>query len=1035
MGFTRFRHRTRTALTFTAVLALLLATIPALAGPAAAAAPTFKLTFEIEYLYEVEGPDGVGDYYPKVKIADGPLEIGPRIEDDEFEPRGLPEAPNGWTFTKDNLPGDQPTVDITVAMWDYDDGTNSNDDRMDISPKDQDLELNLVYDVRTGRLSGDDLVFGTPCVKSNGQPAKGASCVQGDGDHGFPRNNDGRITRIGITATADMPDTDGDGIPDVVELTGIRNATGGVIADLPALGADPCRKTIILQLDYMVDTNPVTQHSHQPKQAAINLVRGVLDNANMPVASPCPYAGPHRSGIDLIYLQGTQLPEQAQLGLNTNDYRNARNANFPAELARFAHYGIFAHRLLNTFGTSGQCCEPNRDNNKDFIVTLGDWRTMCVADFGNDYGGDGTLQTAKVGDDSVTGNQIHVGNNGRCDTTSTDSTDTQVLTPNTGNADSRVGTEQDQAGTILHELFHALALQHGGDSGTNNKPNYVSFMNYFFQTGIPNGPPPLLVNEFRDWKVGAVRLGASDGTLPPLNEGGLSESAGVGGTSSDWTFWWARRQANPTGPVLIRAGAVNGALNWNDNLTATTNVPIIDTANVMADINNEGGLTTLTDHDDWRAVKFRAQGPDRLGKACSGWGPAGSSLCNGAGAEELDFATVINQEMAFFTFYDPDIATKKTVDKADAEPGDTLTYQVKLDNIGTGQATAVVVKDTPPTGDVQTRQIGQLGAGGTTTETFTYVIPCDTEDGASLINKAEASAKDLAGGAEARTDNNTSTASTKAHAPKLTLDKQASSTVNAGESITVELKVANVGSGKATGVVLTDTLPKEVYYSQALDQGAGPRPTTVTRNADGTTTLSWSLTDLAGGADQTVRFTARPSLLFVAGDKVTDQAVVTYGNAKGCTYEPVTATATTTITEVTPTRDPRSHGYWKTHPQARTAELLARVQATYQSFDSSDSGELDNAEAGAVLSAGGPMPGPARFQLLATLLDLAARQINAATRIDSRLATRLGTRTVGEAVRYGFATLDLPVNSSTAQRYSDATTLLDEIVNNRSEVY
>ncbi|GAA3307139.1 hypothetical protein GCM10020219_005210 [Nonomuraea dietziae] len=69
------------------------------------------------------------------------------------------------------------------------------------------------------------------------------------------------------------------------------------------------------------------------------------------------------------------------------------------------------------------------------------------------------------------------------------------------------------------------------------------------------------------------------------------------------------------------------------------------------------------------------------------------------------------------------------------------------------------------------------------------------------------------------------------------------------------------------------------------------------------------------------------------------------------------------------------------------------------------------------------------------MFDLAARQINASTQIDSKLTRKLGTRTVGEAVRYGFATLALPVNSSTAQRYSEATTLLDEIVNNKSEVY
>ncbi|MEV0585369.1 CARDB domain-containing protein [Nonomuraea sp. NPDC050310] len=1020
---------------------MLLALLPLAAQPAAAEAPGIKVTFKIEYLRQIEDPDsggiGDGDYFPRVKIADGPLHQGARIEDDEFEPFGLPETPGGWTFTQENLPGDKPTVDITVTLWDWDDGLNTNDDRMDISPNNDDLELNLVFDLRSGTLSGDQLVFGVPCVKSNGQPAKGESCIQGDGDHGFPRDNDGRITRIGITASAEMPDTDLDGIPDLVELSGIRNQAGTVLADLPALGADPCRKTVILQLDYMADVNPATQHSHQPKPGAITLARDVLDRAPFPAANPCPYAGTHRAGIDLIYLQGTQLAEQAQLGLDSNAYRNARNANFPAELARYAHYGIFAHDLQGSPGTSGQCCEPNRDNNKDFIVTLGSWRTMCVADFTRDYNGDDTLQTTAAGDDVTTGTQIHVGDNRRCDTTSAHATDVQVLTPGTGAADAKVGTDQDQAGTILHELFHAMGLRHGGDNNDNFKPNYLSLMNYFFQTGIPNSAPPLLVNQMRDWKVGNVRLGLSGGGLAQLDENRLNEAAGIG-DGTDWTFWWTDNVANPaSGFRPLRSGAGNGPLNWNDNATAGTNIPIIDTATVPVDINAENGLTILRDHNDWPAVKFRAQSPDRLGWACSGW-PASAPTCAGAGEsveKELSFDTVIRQEVAFFAAYDPDLAVKKTVDKADAEPGDTLTYQVRLDNIGTGAAKSIVVKDTPPTGDVQTRQVGQLGAGGTATETFTYVIPCTVEDAAVLTNKAHVTATDLAGGAEAATGNNDATAATKAHAPKLTLDKRATATVNAGEAITVDLKAANVGSAKATGAVLTDTLPKEVYYSQALDQGAGPKPSQVTRNADGTTTLTWTLGDLAADGDRQVQFTVRPSLLFTAGAKLTDQASLSYGNAHGCTYDPVTASATTTITEVAPSRNPRSHGYWKTHAAERTAELRARIQATYQGFDTSASGALDDPEALAVLSAGGPQPGPAKFQLLATLFDLAARHINAATRIDSPLTRRLGTATVGAAVRYAFATLELPVNSSSAQRYSDTTALLDEIVNNRSEVY
>ncbi|MFI6316792.1 CARDB domain-containing protein [Nonomuraea sp. NPDC050556] len=1017
--------RARRRLAITTITALLLSLLTAL--PARAEAPTFSLTFSIDYLRQIEDPDsgglGDGDYFPRVRIADGPLEQGPRIEDDEFSPLGLPEAPNGWTFTKNDLPGTVPTVPITVTLWDWDDGLNTNDDRMDISPVNDDVELNLVYDVRSGTLSGDGLPDAAPCVNSSGTE-KGQYCVQGDGDHGFPKDNDGRITRIGISVTTTMPDTDQDGIPDIVELSGIRNAAGTVLVN----PTDPCRKTIIVQLDWMADA----RHSHQPKAQAITLVENAFGASPTPAAAPCPYPGPRQTGIEFVHHPGVQLAEQATLGLGNNmDYRNFRNTNFPRELAPYAHYGIFAHDLIVTDatgsnpapGVSGQCCEPTRDNNKDFIVTFGSWRTMCVTDFGIDYGGDATLQTTPGGDDVVrNGLEIHTGPNRRCDTTSAHATDRQVLTPGTGTDDAEVGTVQDQAGTIMHELGHALNLRHGGDTNTQWKSNYLSVMNYFFQSGIPNSPPPLLVNQMRDWKIGNVRVGYSPGGLPPLVKGALDENTGIR-DGTDWTFWWTDNLANPTSMFRpLRAGAGNGRLNWNDNA-------VFETGTVPVDINASGATTeTLTDHNDWAAIKYRGlTSPDRLGTACSSF-PVAAPTCSGSGAE-LDYTTVARQEISLFNQYDPDVKLTKTVDKADAEPGEDLKYHVKLDNIGTGGAATIKITDTPPTGPVQTRDAASLASGKDTTETFAYTVPCDTVDGSVLTNRATVTAKDTAGGAEANTTNNSDTASTTVHAPKLTLTKTAPATVNAGEAVKVTLKVANTGSGTATDTVLTEALPKEVYYSQALDLGAGPRPTGVARNADGTTTLTWTLGSLTAGATRTVEFTVRPSLLFTAGATLTGSSAAAYKNAKGCVYEPVTASATTAVTEVAPTRDPRSHGYWKTHASERTDELRARVQATDQRSDANADGMLDNAEADAVLSAGGAQPDPLKFQLLATLFDLAARQINASTRIDSPLTRRLGVTTVGGAVRFAFASL------KSGQQLPDATTLLDEIVNNRSEVY
>ncbi|MEV6030776.1 CARDB domain-containing protein [Nonomuraea sp. NPDC052116] len=1054
-----FNHGARTwrrRLASGAMGALLAASIPALTTPAAAApAPNISLTFSIDYLFQIENPDGGGlkdgDYYPKVQIADGPIEVGPRIEDDEFSPKGLPEAPNGWVFTKSDLPGDKPTVDITVSLWDWDSALNTNDDRMDISPQPQDIELNLVYDFRSRSLSGDGIVFGTPCIDSTGD-FKGQSCVEGNGDHGFPKDNDGRRTRLGITVSTDPPDTDQDGIPDIVELSGIRDRNGTVLADLPALGADPCRKTIILQVDYMADA----RHSHQPKGDAITLVRNAFKNAPVRAANPCPY-GARPDGVDFVYIPGARLNEQPAIGLvNDTEFVSARNDHLRQELSLYAHYAIFGHDLIVSRedgdktepGISGECCEFQRDNNKDFLVTLGSWRTTCVADFGVDYGGDGVLQTKPAGDDKMVGTAIRVGGDGTCDTTSTHRTDVQVLDTGTGKADAEVGTVQDQAGTLMHELGHALGLAHGGalpqgdDPDDNFKPNYPSVMNYFFQSGIPNSPPPLLVNDIGIWKTGATRIGYSTGKLPGLVESSLLESNGIG-DGTDYTFWMTDNLAHPDSSVRPwRAGIGNGPLNWNDNTTTGTGVPIIDSTRVSVDINGSGDKTTLTDHNDWAAVRFRAgNSPDSRGRACSSY-PVSAPTCKGTGGSpesELDFATVLRQEVSFFNQYDPDIATTKSVDKRDAEPGDTLTYQVKLDNVGTGAATAIALTDTPPGGAAQTRQVPYLGPGVSTTETLTYAIPCDTANGTVLTNTATATAKDTGGGAEANTANNTAKAETTAHAPKLTLAKTAPRTVNAGEAMTIDLKVVNAGSGTATDVTLTDTLPAEVAYSRALDQGTGPKPSSVTANPDGTTTLTWSLGSIDGGATSGVRFTARPGLLLAAGDELPDVASVSYRNGNGCVYEPVTATASTTVTEVPPTRNPWPQLSWQLHPDRQSAELLARIQATDSRFDGADGsapdGALTRAEVNAVFGLSIRQPDLLRAQLLTTYLNLADRRINAATKISSLVAAALELKSVAQAARHAQATLLLPDDLAHLLTYTKATTVLTEINLNLSERY
>ena len=70
----------------------------------------------------------------------------------------------------------------------------------------------------------------------------------------------------------------------------------------------------------------------------------------------------------------------------------------------------------------------------------------------------------------------------------------------------------------MHELGHTLGLQHGGDDSTNNKPNYLSVMNYLFSL---DG----LMIDGHDGYLDYSRFGA----VPSLDKTHLSESAGVNG--------------------------------------------------------------------------------------------------------------------------------------------------------------------------------------------------------------------------------------------------------------------------------------------------------------------------------------------------------------------------------------------------------------------------------------------------------------------------------------------------------------------------
>ena len=259
-------------------------------------------------------------------------------------------------------------------------------------------------------------------------------------------------------------DEDKDGLPDLWERHPFTAINGDTV-DLPALGADPLRKNVLVEISYM--------EGRRPSDQALDWVREAF--ANAPVDNP-----DGSTGITLlIRIKDQQAPTVDLLGdwnsLTETYYwsgdtegityfqeiRDHPVHGFTQGLAAVAHYCLFAKRIRYKDNSASGIARPGSlvdSVGNDFIVSLG-----------------------------------YMGKAG-------------------------IGTDREQAGTFMHELGHTLGLLHGGADGELNKPNYLSVMNYYFQfEGL--GDPLAAVPDF-DF---------SDTKLPDLDENALYEQVGLGG--------------------------------------------------------------------------------------------------------------------------------------------------------------------------------------------------------------------------------------------------------------------------------------------------------------------------------------------------------------------------------------------------------------------------------------------------------------------------------------------------------------------------
>jgi uncharacterized repeat protein (TIGR01451 family) len=570
-------------------------------------------------------------------------------------------------------------------------------------------------------------------------------------------------------------DSDGDGLWDDWEQGGV-DSDGDGQADLTLNGANWQHKDIYVEVDWMdcavaggdCGTNA---HSHEPKADAIQAVVDAFADANVPNPDGDEGITLHIETSNAVRHQNTLvIPNACFTAAAGTGFDAIKNdpANFgPANPRRFTHhYMLWTHQQVAGNTWSG-CAElPGND----IQVSFGAWNYAC-------NGG--------------TRNGLFCFSNANCPGTGASCQASGDLDGD-GTNDEDVGTTQQQAGTLMHELGHNLNLGHGGGDWTNNKPNYISVMNYTFQlTGIPPTDPDAggsLV----------ARIDYSREALPTLDESSLDEPAGIG-DGGDTTFF-----ACPGATRFTGTGAGNAALDWNcDTDVLDTGLSLdlnLDAAVTCVRAGTNGTLDSTAAADDVVSGTTITEGPNRrCDTTASGddvqWRPTGPLAgywdwshikYDFQNAKDFDDGqhTDVSEQVQEVTFevyataLAPDVTISMSAAPATVVTGSAVTYTITVANLQPGAARNVVVTDALPatttfvscaatgggacggTGNDRTVTFATLPGGATETITIVAEVNCPVVDGASILNTAS-----VAADVDANLANNTASAGITASNP------------------------------------------------------------------------------------------------------------------------------------------------------------------------------------------------------------------------------------------------------------------------------
>lgn len=342
-------------------------------------------------------------------------------------------------------------------------------------------------------------------------------------------------------------DSDGDGIPDEIELNGWDyDGDGAVDVDLPAMGADPLHKDIFVEIDYLSDPDDSTVDTYKPKQESIDLIIESFNGA--PIFNPNGETGIHLHvdyGVDAplrwsdeketwgTLSRANSLPYKEHLldcfdsNVDWEPFDVIKKESLAPERIPIFHYNIWGHSICPIqkhakarSRNSVESLSAFESGSSDFIVMLGWWLDQ-----------------------------------------------------------DEVPPVNNMAGIFMHALGHNLGLKHGGTDHRNFKPNYMSVMNYLFtETGL---------NINGEW--GHYDYSRYDN--PSLDENMLSESAGLNYDEWDITqtiyYCDGFDQITPVDKI-----------DWNCDGD-------LDDEPVKSDVNQDGRSEDLhTTQNDWKNLVF-----------------------------------------------------------------------------------------------------------------------------------------------------------------------------------------------------------------------------------------------------------------------------------------------------------------------------------------------------------------------------------------------------------------------------------------------